>query len=309
MSYVFISYFREDKERINPFLEKLRATGIDYWIDTDGIELGEKWSVRITDKIKGAHAFLIFLSNCYLTKRDSFLNEELNIALSHAEIESTAVSWILPIVFDGLNLATSLRPSHQILSTLHHIHAQPDNKWVLSTAERVSNIINSPNLNYSTVHIATSSKLLLSEKSALDLRYALKEHIFTLACDDKIKTEMGWVTTQFMLDRMTEALRGKAPVLPDWGILDINSRPVTVFKIPHGKHHLQVKEFFLSKATSSQYDLRVNGYVSLELSNTLNLNIQPRQIINLQVEKTPVRGIIFRERPVKEPYYLQVVST
>ncbi|MBR0282042.1 MAG: toll/interleukin-1 receptor domain-containing protein [Oscillibacter sp.] len=59
--YIFVSYAREDKNRVIPFLKALQQAGYRIWYDA-GIQPGEKWNRAIATHIKNCAACLAFIS-------------------------------------------------------------------------------------------------------------------------------------------------------------------------------------------------------------------------------------------------------
>ena len=59
---VFISYSREDQERVVPFAQKLRDAGVEVWIDRSGIDGAANWSQQIVEALDGAKAMLLMIS-------------------------------------------------------------------------------------------------------------------------------------------------------------------------------------------------------------------------------------------------------
>ena len=51
---VFISYSRNDQEKVCRVAEKLKAHGLKIWIDHQGIEGATRWSEEIVTALEGA---------------------------------------------------------------------------------------------------------------------------------------------------------------------------------------------------------------------------------------------------------------
>jgi TolB-like protein/Flp pilus assembly protein TadD len=62
MPDVFISYSRKDSAHALELAEKLRASGVEIWIDKRGIEGAEHWAKEIAEGIRSCSTFLILLS-------------------------------------------------------------------------------------------------------------------------------------------------------------------------------------------------------------------------------------------------------
>jgi hypothetical protein len=54
MAYVFISYKREDRDRVAQIVDGLRADGLDVWWDRD-IEPGQPWDETVAAQLRDAH--------------------------------------------------------------------------------------------------------------------------------------------------------------------------------------------------------------------------------------------------------------
>ncbi|MFI5264188.1 MAG: toll/interleukin-1 receptor domain-containing protein [Candidatus Kapaibacterium sp.] len=63
MADIFISYSRKDSEHALSLAEKLRAEGIEVWIDQRGIHGAEQWATEIVEGIRGCRTFLLLLSD------------------------------------------------------------------------------------------------------------------------------------------------------------------------------------------------------------------------------------------------------
>jgi hypothetical protein len=105
---VFVSHASEDKERfVVDFARKLRARGIDAWLDQWEMFIGDSLIDRIFEEgIKDADAIIIVLSNNSVSK--PWVREELNVSLVNKIEKGTRV---IPIVLDGCNVPESLKPT------------------------------------------------------------------------------------------------------------------------------------------------------------------------------------------------------
>lgn len=110
MKKVFISYKRQDKQQVLPIVERIKIeTGIDCWIDLDGIESGDQFQNIIIDAIDNADIVLIMLSNNFIApyreentgrvnhKKQTFPEKEVMYALHHNKR-------LVPISIDGTSV-------------------------------------------------------------------------------------------------------------------------------------------------------------------------------------------------------------
>ena len=59
---VFISYARTDREKVIPFVDILRGTGVSVWVDEGKIDAATLWSEEIVDAINNCKAMVVMLS-------------------------------------------------------------------------------------------------------------------------------------------------------------------------------------------------------------------------------------------------------
>ncbi|KJS02694.1 MAG: hypothetical protein VR65_04455 [Desulfobulbaceae bacterium BRH_c16a] len=103
---VFISHSWDDKARfVLDFGKKLRARGIDAWIDEWEMMPGDSLVKKVfCEGIKNANAFLIVLSQNSVQKK--WVNEELDLAVVKKLEEGTR---IIPIIIDDCKIPEPLK--------------------------------------------------------------------------------------------------------------------------------------------------------------------------------------------------------
>lgn len=145
--YVFISYFRNDRNRIEPALKALRQRGIAFWIDESGLEVGEAWERSITERIQNASAFLVFLSKEYERRPSSYVRRELEIANAWITTQGESVRWLLPVLLDSVNMDTILPGSTRALGSYHVITAARFSRWSQRLANDTHALVHDPSIN------------------------------------------------------------------------------------------------------------------------------------------------------------------
>ncbi len=78
-NYYFVSYNSEDVDRITPITKSLFHAGVPLWYDF-GLEYGEKWESQISGKIMNSQAILLFFTKGILTKANSYVRKEYEMA-------------------------------------------------------------------------------------------------------------------------------------------------------------------------------------------------------------------------------------
>lgn len=107
MSRIFISYKREDKDKVFPIVEEIeKKTGVACWIDHKGIESGSQFQNVIIEAIEDAVIFVFMLSEKFIApyrdektgkidvKRQTFPQKEVMYAINEGKR-------IVPISIDG----------------------------------------------------------------------------------------------------------------------------------------------------------------------------------------------------------------
>lgn len=78
-NYFFVSYNSEDVDRITPIAKSLFHAGVPLWYDF-GLEYGEKWESQISGKIMNSQAIVLFFTKGILTKQNSYVRKEYEMA-------------------------------------------------------------------------------------------------------------------------------------------------------------------------------------------------------------------------------------
>ena len=76
---IFISYSRRDTAIVNQFADKFSQARYKYWMDVDGIEIGDEFKRKIVSAIKESKVFLFFSSEA--SNSSSWTVKEVNVAV------------------------------------------------------------------------------------------------------------------------------------------------------------------------------------------------------------------------------------
>lgn len=110
MAQIFVSYKRHDKDIVFPIVENIkRNTGVDCWIDVEGIESGDQFQNVIIDAIDNSDIVIFMLSKNFIApyvdettgevdlKKQTFPEKEVMYALRHGKR-------LVPISIDGTSV-------------------------------------------------------------------------------------------------------------------------------------------------------------------------------------------------------------
>lgn len=109
---IFLSYAREDRNKVADVYRTLAAEGFAPWMDTEDIELGEEWEPTINRAIRRSDFFLVFLSATSVTKR-GFLRKEINAALEIWKEKLEGDIYLIPLRLEDCPTPESLRSFHR----------------------------------------------------------------------------------------------------------------------------------------------------------------------------------------------------
>lgn len=103
--HVFISYVREDRERVDRLEDALTAEGIRVWRDTNDLWPGQDWRENIRRAITDdALVFVACFSQRSLGKVKSYQNEELLLAIEQLRRRRPDHPWLIPVRFDDCRI-------------------------------------------------------------------------------------------------------------------------------------------------------------------------------------------------------------
>lgn len=97
MSHVFISYVKEDLIEVERLCSALRAKNIEVWLDREQIRPGYRWQSAIRKAIKEGAFYLACFSPAYVAREQTYMNEELTIAIEELRKRTNDRAWFVPI--------------------------------------------------------------------------------------------------------------------------------------------------------------------------------------------------------------------
>ena len=125
---VFISYVRENSDRVNWLSGVLEAAGIPVWLDTAQLWPGQDWRAVIRRAIReDSLAFLACFSSQSVSQTRTYQNEEIVLAISEMRLRPPDQSWLIPVRFDDCQIPDRPIGGDQMLSDLHQADLFGDN--------------------------------------------------------------------------------------------------------------------------------------------------------------------------------------
>lgn len=103
---VFISYSHADSHFVDQLANKLKASGVDVWIDKWMIKVGNSITQKINEGIGASDFLIVILSHASVNSR--WVREELNAATVR-NIEQEKHAFILPVLLEQCEIPTLLQ--------------------------------------------------------------------------------------------------------------------------------------------------------------------------------------------------------
>lgn len=104
MTNVFISYVRENQRKVDRLCESLRAAGVQIWLDREQIKPGQRWQRVIREAIRSGTHFIACFSRQYREREESYMNEELLLALDELRRKPAERTWFIPVLLSRCKL-------------------------------------------------------------------------------------------------------------------------------------------------------------------------------------------------------------
>ena len=98
--HVFISYVREDRRQVERLCDELTKRGIKVWLERKDIAAGARWRQAIREAIQEGYFFIACFSKNYTSRRRTYMNHELTLAIQVLSEDSTDRGWFIPVLFD-----------------------------------------------------------------------------------------------------------------------------------------------------------------------------------------------------------------
>lgn len=99
---IFLSYAREDQDRVLDLYRKLKEDGYDAWIDGDKLLPGQDWDLEIKNAIKSSDVVILCLTKISVNKR-GYVQREMKQALDLFQEKLEGDIFIIPARLDECN--------------------------------------------------------------------------------------------------------------------------------------------------------------------------------------------------------------
>ena len=104
MQHVFISYVHENKEVVDKLCQDLTSQSIKVWRDLQNLKPGSFWKEEIRKAIREGGFFIACFSKEYDEHDETYMNEELIIAIEKLRQRHPGREWFIPIKLNECEL-------------------------------------------------------------------------------------------------------------------------------------------------------------------------------------------------------------
>lgn len=134
---VFISYSREDKDKVLELTDKLRAAGVPLWMDVGGIDGATMWGEEIVNALERAKVLLLMVTESAVRSH--------NVA-KEVVLASERKGHILPVHLEPTQIPPSLKYSLAGIQHIEYFQGNPDEnlKIIIRSLERIGVTIAAP---------------------------------------------------------------------------------------------------------------------------------------------------------------------
>lgn len=104
MAHVFVSYVREDHLIVDRLCEKLKAQGVEIWLDRKSVHPGERWKEVTREAIRSGDYFIACFSKNFQARVKTYMHEELTLAVEELHQHTSSRAWFIPVLLDECNV-------------------------------------------------------------------------------------------------------------------------------------------------------------------------------------------------------------
>lgn len=193
---VFISYSREDKEKVLVLTEKLRAADVSLWIDQGGIDAATMWGEEIVHALDGAKVLLLMVSEAAVRSHN---------VIKEVVLASERKSYILPVHPEPTQLPPSFKYPLAGIQHIEYYQGEPTQnlQTILRSLERIGVTIAAPPQPPRAAGAAEMHKVQAAAQPAPGADHAVEPGALAVLPFDNISPDQ---ETDYFSDGLTEEL-------------------------------------------------------------------------------------------------------
>lgn len=155
---VFISYVSENTKIIDRLCQEFKSHSIRVWRDRNDIDPGSRWKQAIRRAIRQGAFFIACFSKEYTARDETYMNEELTIAIEELRRRPTDRVWFIPVKLNICDIPDRDLGGGETLHDLQYVNLYED--WSVSI-QRIFGVIR----NTARDEFSRGFKCIINEKS------------------------------------------------------------------------------------------------------------------------------------------------
>jgi TIR domain len=172
--HAFISYVREDSERVARLQAILEGAGVRVWRDTSNLWPGEDWRARIRDAITGdALAFIACFSHNSEARQRSGQNEELVLAVDQLRLRRPSQPWLIPVRFDDCKIPDLDLGGGRTLNSIQRVDLVSE-IWDTGVARLIATVLRILHQSALQAPVARNVEILHADYGGVDVTSAVR---------------------------------------------------------------------------------------------------------------------------------------
>jgi hypothetical protein len=100
---IFLAHATEDKDEVRELHSRLKAVGLDPWLDEIDLTPGQNWQIEIPKAIRKSEAFIACLSTRSVLKQ-GYVQKEFRLALNSYAEKPPGTAYLIPLRFDACDV-------------------------------------------------------------------------------------------------------------------------------------------------------------------------------------------------------------
>lgn len=110
---VFLCHSSGDKPAVRDFYHRLKAEGIDPWLDEESLLPGQDWELEIPKAVKNSDIVIVCLSQAAINK-SGYVQKEIRYALDVADQQPEGTIFIIPLKLEECSVPERLGRLHWV---------------------------------------------------------------------------------------------------------------------------------------------------------------------------------------------------
>jgi len=110
---VFLCHSKSDKPKVREIYNRLKADGIDPWLDEKNLLVGQEWELEIVKAVHNSDIVITCLS-CESISKKGFVQREIRMALDVADEQPEGSIFIIPLKLEECDIPKRLSRWHWV---------------------------------------------------------------------------------------------------------------------------------------------------------------------------------------------------